>query len=223
MTVGEVAAGLPMTRAAVKKHLDVLKAAGLVSAEAKGRTRINRLEPAGLWAVADWMGHFERFWDARLAALGAAVAMEEAMDGRVPADETIIKTLFFAMPPERVWPFLVDREKLGRWLYRAEADLAAGAAFRLMRDDPEGSRPVCWGHVLEMEPPRLLRTSFTVAALDGLDTVVTYRLDPAAGGTRLTLTHEGLGAADGRALIRLMDFDAGWDRHFLRLRDALAG
>jgi DNA-binding transcriptional ArsR family regulator len=53
--VGELAAGLPVTRPAVSQHLRVLKEAGLVSETAEGTRRIYRLDPRGIGAVRDWL------------------------------------------------------------------------------------------------------------------------------------------------------------------------
>ncbi len=73
MTIGEVAAHFQMTRAAVKKHLTVLEEGRLISVHVRGRERVNRIEPAGLAPVADWLAYFDRFWDQRLDALKDAV------------------------------------------------------------------------------------------------------------------------------------------------------
>jgi DNA-binding transcriptional ArsR family regulator len=54
-SVGEIAAGLPVTRSAVSQHLKVLKEAGLVSETPDGTRRIYRLDPAGIGAVRDWL------------------------------------------------------------------------------------------------------------------------------------------------------------------------
>lgn len=54
-TVGELAAPLPMTLAAVSKHLQILMRAGLVTQERAGRERTCRLEPDGLRAAGIWM------------------------------------------------------------------------------------------------------------------------------------------------------------------------
>lgn len=78
MTIAEVAAQFDMTRAAVKKHLTILAEGDLISVHPKGRERINRLEPLALKSVADWLNHFNRFWDERLAQLQHAVEAEEA-------------------------------------------------------------------------------------------------------------------------------------------------
>ena len=53
--VGELAAPLPMSLAAVSKHLQILMRAGLVTQARAGRERICRLEPDGLRAAGIWM------------------------------------------------------------------------------------------------------------------------------------------------------------------------
>jgi DNA-binding transcriptional ArsR family regulator len=69
--VGELAAGLPVSRPAVSQHLRVLKEAGLVTDSAEGTRRIYRLDPRGIAAMRDWldaqwaaaMDGFKRFAD----------------------------------------------------------------------------------------------------------------------------------------------------------------
>jgi DNA-binding transcriptional ArsR family regulator len=74
MAVGELAAGLPVTRPAVSQHLKVLKEAQLVRDEAQGTRRIYSIDPAGLGAIRAWL---DRFWDQSLAAYAAAAEKEE--------------------------------------------------------------------------------------------------------------------------------------------------
>ena len=74
MAVGELAAGLPVTRPAVSQHLKVLKQARLVRDEAQGTRRIYSIDPAGLGAIRAWL---DRFWDQNLAAYAAAVERED--------------------------------------------------------------------------------------------------------------------------------------------------
>lgn len=69
MTIGQVADNFQMTRAAVKKHLTVLKDGELITMRANGRTRINALNPDGLKRVFDWFSYFDAFWDDRLNTL----------------------------------------------------------------------------------------------------------------------------------------------------------
>lgn len=73
MTIAQVSDRFDMTRAAVKKHLTVLSDGGLITVEARGRERINRLNPAGLAPVLSWLEFFDRFWDDRLSDLKTAL------------------------------------------------------------------------------------------------------------------------------------------------------
>lgn len=77
MTIAEVAGHFDMTRAAVKKHLTVLSDGGLITVEPRGRERINRLNPAGMAPVLDWLTYFDRFWDDKLHALRDAIENKE--------------------------------------------------------------------------------------------------------------------------------------------------
>jgi DNA-binding transcriptional ArsR family regulator len=74
MAVGELAAGLPVTRPAVSQHLKVLKQAGLVRDRAEGTRRIYSIDPAGLGRIRQWL---DRFWDEALAAYAEAAEKEE--------------------------------------------------------------------------------------------------------------------------------------------------
>jgi DNA-binding transcriptional ArsR family regulator len=62
--VGQLAAGLPVTRSAVSQHLKVLKDAGMVSEQAAGTRRIYRLNPAAVAALRDQL---DTFWRRALA------------------------------------------------------------------------------------------------------------------------------------------------------------
>jgi DNA-binding transcriptional ArsR family regulator len=74
LPVGELAAGLPVSRPAVSQHLRVLREAGLVSERRDGTRRIYRLDPRGLEELRAWV---ERFWADALASFGAAAEREE--------------------------------------------------------------------------------------------------------------------------------------------------
>jgi DNA-binding transcriptional ArsR family regulator len=67
--VGELAAGLPVSRPAVSQHLRVLEGAGLVTAERQGTRRLYRVDPTALAALREY---FDSFWADALAAFKAA-------------------------------------------------------------------------------------------------------------------------------------------------------
>lgn len=74
LSVGDLAARLPVSRPAVSQHLRVLKEARLVFDRAEGTRRLYRVDPTGVAAVRDW---FDRFWDERLAAFADAVEHDD--------------------------------------------------------------------------------------------------------------------------------------------------
>jgi DNA-binding transcriptional ArsR family regulator len=63
--VGQLAAGLPVSRSAVSQHLKVLKDAGLVSERAAGTRRVYRLNPTAVAALRDQL---DTFWQRALAS-----------------------------------------------------------------------------------------------------------------------------------------------------------
>src|SRR5215467_180248 len=70
LSVGEIAAELPVSRPAVSQHLKVLKEAGLVRDEADGVRRLYEVDRRGLAELRSWL---DRFWDDALAAFKAEV------------------------------------------------------------------------------------------------------------------------------------------------------
>jgi DNA-binding transcriptional ArsR family regulator len=66
--VGELAAGLPVSRSAVSQHLKILKDAGLVSERAEGTRRIYRLNPVALAALRDQL---DTYWQRALTRYAA--------------------------------------------------------------------------------------------------------------------------------------------------------
>jgi DNA-binding transcriptional ArsR family regulator len=66
-TLGELCAGLCMSRQAVSKHLAILEAANLVAVVRQGREKLHYLNPVPIHDIADrWIGKYER---GRLRAL----------------------------------------------------------------------------------------------------------------------------------------------------------
>jgi DNA-binding transcriptional ArsR family regulator len=57
-SAGELAAQFSLGRPTISEHLSVLRGAGLVSEEARGRQRFYHLETAGLAEVEDWLRPF---------------------------------------------------------------------------------------------------------------------------------------------------------------------
>jgi uncharacterized protein YndB with AHSA1/START domain len=136
----------------------------------------------------------------------------------------IHKSIFLAAPRETVWSFLTDKDKLGEWFFQAEADLADGTDYALIDTAADGAvTKKCWGTVQEMDAPSHLKYTFTIEPLGGALTTVTWTLEEAHGGTKLSMAHEGISAAAGEAAMGLLlALDGGWDKHLASLRSAAA-
>jgi DNA-binding transcriptional ArsR family regulator len=66
-SLNALAAGMPMSRQAVAKHLAILEAANLVSVHWQGREKLHFLNPVPIGEIVQrWVGKFE---DARIEAL----------------------------------------------------------------------------------------------------------------------------------------------------------
>lgn len=63
LSVGELSAGLPISRPAASQHLKGLKDSALVSERAAGTRRIYRLNPVAVAALRDQL---DTFWDRAL-------------------------------------------------------------------------------------------------------------------------------------------------------------
>jgi DNA-binding transcriptional ArsR family regulator len=63
-TVNELAQPFPMSVQAVSKHLAVLERAGLITRGRSAQLRPSRLRVQPLKDLADWLGSYQRFWEA---------------------------------------------------------------------------------------------------------------------------------------------------------------
>jgi DNA-binding transcriptional ArsR family regulator len=69
--ITDLAAPLPMSFAAVSKHVKVLEDAGLVRRHRQGREHTLQLDARPLRQVARWAGRYEKYWTERLDRLEA--------------------------------------------------------------------------------------------------------------------------------------------------------
>lgn len=79
--VNTIADKFKITRPAVSKHLKVLEDNGLLylqSSDTDGRQRYCYAQPGALKEVADFIKQLEKFWNAKLAGLGAYLDKKKA-------------------------------------------------------------------------------------------------------------------------------------------------
>ncbi len=113
-------------------------------------------------------------------------------------------------PPDRVWRALTTREAIAQWLMENDFEPKTGHKFQFHTKPGPGFSGLVDCQVLEIDPPRRLSYSWKGS---GLDTVVTFTLEPAAEGTRLRLDHTGFRGVKGWILRRLLG--SGWKSNVL--------
>jgi uncharacterized protein YndB with AHSA1/START domain len=133
-------------------------------------------------------------------------------------------------PIERVWAYLADSEKRGRWLASGTMEPSAGTSFALTFRHaglstetvpaPERFRAIEGGltsqhRVTRFEPPHRLAFTWGNGA-DGEPSEVTFELTPEGDLVRLVLTHRRL--ADRTAMVGTA---GGWHTHLTVLAERL--
>jgi DNA-binding transcriptional ArsR family regulator len=77
-TVSELAAPFDISLAGASKHIQMLERAGLIQRDVQGRVHTCRLDARPMHAGAEWLRHYERFWNRKLDVLEAILKAEDA-------------------------------------------------------------------------------------------------------------------------------------------------
>lgn len=151
--------------------------------------------------------------------------------GVIAEPGTIRFERLLAGPAGRVWDFLTESDKRGKWLAWGTMEPRADAVFELrfhhaglstnQAPIPDKWKRIRAGHitrhrVTRFEPPHVL--AFTWGDGANGDSEVTFELTPQDGGTLLVLTHRRL--ADRTAMVSTA---GGWHTHLRMLTDRAAG
>lgn len=79
-TIGELAEPFGMTLTGLKKHVQVLEEAGLVTTEKVGRSRQCRLGTERLDDAMAWISFYQRLWERRLDGLDAYFTLKKGTE-----------------------------------------------------------------------------------------------------------------------------------------------
>lgn len=128
-------------------------------------------------------------------------------------NDSIHKEIFISVPAEQLFPFLVDAERMVKWMgTMAELDARPGGLFRLHA----GGDRVAGGEFVEVEPNRRVVFTWGWEGAEGFgpgSTTVEITLEERDGGTVLTLRHSGLSGAAREQHART------WERCLANLRE----
>lgn len=84
VSASELAKPLGVSLAAVVQHLQLLEECSLVRSEKVGRTRLCRMEPAGLRAVEKWITDRRASWERKFDRLGDLLAEDPPLPDADP-------------------------------------------------------------------------------------------------------------------------------------------
>lgn len=132
-------------------------------------------------------------------------------------------------PIERVWAYLTESDKRGRWLAAGDMDLRAGGAVELNFDNNRLTRNdipppakyasdcvnVMRGRITEIQPPH--RLAYTWNEESGSKSVVSFELSEQGEQVRLVVEHRHLSNRNG-----LVSVSGGWHAHLGLLIDVLS-
>ena len=145
-----------------------------------------------------------------------ARAVADVIDGLIVASVEIART------PERVFQAISSREIVDWWVNpgvfdtrKWSGDVRVGGRWRAS-GIARGAPYALEGEFLEVDPPRKLVQSWQRLGTSDTPSILTYLLEPIAGGTRLTVRHAGIEAPDQRNNI-----GAGWRTSCDRLSEIL--
>lgn len=121
-------------------------------------------------------------------------------------------------PPEKVWRALTDSKAIAQWLMPNDFEAKLGHKFMFTSKPQPGWDGKTYCEVIELDPPRCLAYTWRGGPID---TVVRWRLEPTAEGTRLFLEHAGFKGI--KALMVSAIMGSGWkgivSKHILAVLD----
>ncbi len=158
-TLGDLAARFPVSRFAIRKHLNVLEASHLVLVRWQGRERWNHLNVTPIQAVYErWVTPYQQIWAGKLSQFkahleGASTVTEQTTSSKLDRVELEIE---IAAATGKVWHALVE-ETTHWWprdFYTGPAQgfhLEARIGGRVYEDWGDGAG-VIWYHVFAINP-----------------------------------------------------------------------
>lgn len=146
-------------------------------------------------------------------------------------DHRIEKQIELQAPVSRVWRALTDHREFGQWFgVKLDAPFAPGQPSRGQITHP-GYEHIHWEVVVQkMEPERLFSFTWHPYAVDPkkdysteTPTLVEFRLEKTANGTRLVLTESGFDKIPGdRRLDAFRMNDGGWTQQMKNIEGHVA-
>lgn len=129
--------------------------------------------------------------------------------------DSIVIEMFYPHPVIDVWAALTSSEALAAWLMPNDFEPRVGHRFTFRTTPDSNWNGIVNCEVVALDRPR--RVAYTWQG-NGLDTLVTFSIEPVEGGTKLRLEHAGFekGGSVGLTVRDLLA--SGWNSRILRER-----
>jgi DNA-binding transcriptional ArsR family regulator/uncharacterized protein YndB with AHSA1/START domain len=221
-TTGEICDAFDrLTRFGVLSHMAVLKEAGLLRVERRGRERINRIDPEPLReAYQEWIRNYEVLWAGRLGRLKKLVEQKDAKAAMTNDSLPVANLVTFNIEQEidvKASPADVFRAltlDIGEWWGKPHLhddardvvlDPVPGGLVKQVTRDGGGNVMFM---VQAVRRDRLLVLHGTMGMPKVIHMTVRFELEPMKGGrTRLLLKHWAIGDL---TVATRDDFIKGW-------------
>lgn len=190
-----------MTRFGVMKHLKILKEAGLVTTQKKGRKTLHYLNAVPIQMVYDrWVSKYSRGWARSLTELKYELEAINMAEPKAAETTKLVLEVYIRSTPEQIWNALTDGDVTPNYYYgsKVESNWRPGSDYRYV--GAEGNELID-GKVIEADPPHKLVTTFhpVWCATDespGNTSRVTYLIEQMGEACKLRLVHDELVPGD---------------------------
>lgn len=217
--VGEIAAGLPISRPAVSQHLKALKEGGLVAERREGTRHYFVIAPDG---IGELRAYLDGLWSDALAAFARHGEGASAMSESEPAQfivPPVEKSVLVACTPARA--FQAFTAEIAQW-WPLRTHSVGQAKARSVRIEPnvggriyetsEDGSTSEWGRVLTWSPPAGFSMTWHPGRPANPHTVVELTFTAEGDATRVRLVHRGWEALGKEARARRDDYNGGWGK-----------
>ena len=189
-TLSQLEALLPMTRFGAMKHLKLLAEANLITTEKRGREKYHFLNPIPIQQTYErWVSKFSQPIAASLTTLKHELELK--------MNDTITHRyqIFIQASPEIIWQAITDGTISPQYYFGTTITSEFEPEAPYTYTYPDGMLMI-EGEILESDPPAKLvqtfRPKWDEGAVNLGQSVVTWLIEPAGAGSKLTLVHEQL-------------------------------
>lgn len=122
--------------------------------------------------------------------------------------DLITKERVYNQPIEKIWNAISKEEEITAWFIKADFKAEKGYQYTFIASEENGCVNIT-GEIKESDPYTLAYTWI----VDGTtaETLVTWKLEPVEGGTKLFLEHSGISNYEGETAVKMFEsFSGGW-------------